>query len=71
MTHEKKKAGSGRGGYFKTLAQNHPEKMREIASKGGKTSQENGTAHLWTAQDGRDANSLRKVRGHRGSRGSS
>jgi len=60
--------GSGRGAYMKWLSVHHPKRMRQIASKGGQTSHGNGTAHEWTAQDGRDANAMRKVRGHRGSR---
>lgn len=28
-----------------------PERRREIASKGGRTSQARGTAHQWTAEE--------------------
>ena len=70
MTCEKRSfgAGSGRGAYMKWLAENNPDRMKEIASQGGQTSHSNGTAHEWTAEDGRAANSLRKVRGFPGSR---
>jgi uncharacterized protein len=33
------------------LAAMSPERRREIASKGGRTSQARGTAHQWTAQE--------------------
>ena len=70
MTREKRSlgAGSGRGAYMKWLAENNPEQMKEIASQGGQKSHANRTAHEWTAEDGRAANSLRKVRGFPGSR---
>jgi general stress protein YciG len=33
------------------LAAMSPERRREIASKGGRTSQARGTAHQWTAEE--------------------
>ena len=33
------------------LAAMSPEKRREIASKGGRTSQSRGTAHQWTPEE--------------------
>jgi uncharacterized protein len=39
-------AGRARG-----LAAMSPERRREIASKGGRTSQARGTAHQWTAEE--------------------
>ena len=33
------------------LAAMSPERRREIASKGGRTSQARGTAHQWTPQE--------------------
>lgn len=41
-----KYAGRARG-----LAAMSPERRREIASKGGRTSQARGTAHQWTAEE--------------------
>ncbi len=40
--------GTGRA---RGLAAMSPEKRREIASKGGRTSQARGTAHQWTPQE--------------------
>ncbi|WP_287268692.1 KGG domain-containing protein [Thermogemmatispora sp.] len=40
------KTGRPRG-----LAALSPERRREIASKGGRTSQLRGTAHQWTAEE--------------------
>lgn len=37
------------------FASMHPDKVREIASKGGKTSQAKGTAHRWTLEEARAA----------------
>lgn len=42
----RKYTGRARG-----LAAMSPERRREIASKGGKTSQARGTAHQWTAEE--------------------
>ncbi len=42
------RTGTGRP---KGLAAMSPERRREIASKGGRTSQANGTAHQWTAEE--------------------
>ncbi len=39
-------AGRARG-----LAAMSPERRREIASKGGQTSQSRGTAHQWTPEE--------------------
>lgn len=33
------------------LAAMSPERRREVASKGGRTSQARGTAHQWTAEE--------------------
>jgi general stress protein YciG len=41
MTDQKQRRG------FASMA---PEKQREIASKGGKTAHEKGTAHEWTSE---------------------
>ena len=70
MAREKRSfgVGSGRGAYMRWLAENNPEQMRKIASLGGQTSHLNGTAHEWTAEDGKAANALRRVRGFPGSR---
>ena len=35
-------------GYFGWLKENNPDALSEICSKGGKTSQANGTANKWT-----------------------
>ncbi len=40
--------GTGRA---RGLAAMSPEKRREIASKGGRTSQARGTAHQWTPEE--------------------
>lgn len=32
-----------------------PEKQREIASKGGKASHQNGNAHEWTSEEAQEA----------------
>ncbi len=32
-----------------------PERRRALGSKGGRTSQERGTAHQWTVEEARDA----------------
>ena len=40
--------GTGR---VRGLAAMSPEKRREIASKGGRTSQARGTAHQWTPEE--------------------
>ena len=40
--------GNGRA---RGLAAMSPEKRREIASKGGRTSQARGTAHQWTPEE--------------------
>ena len=37
------------------LAAMSPERRREIASKGGRTSQARGTAHQWTAEEASEA----------------
>jgi uncharacterized protein len=37
------------------LAAMSPERRREIASKGGRTSQARGTAHQWTPQEASEA----------------
>lgn len=42
----RKYTGRARG-----LAALSPERRREIASKGGRTSQARGTAHQWTAEE--------------------
>jgi general stress protein YciG len=42
----RKYTGRARG-----LAAMSPERRREIASKGGRTSQARGTAHQWTAEE--------------------
>jgi general stress protein YciG len=39
------------GGRPRGLAALSPERRREIASKGGRTSQSRGTAHQWTAEE--------------------
>jgi general stress protein YciG len=38
-------------GKARGLAAMSPEKRREIASKGGRTSQARGTAHQWTPEE--------------------
>ncbi|HEX6552397.1 MAG: KGG domain-containing protein [Ktedonobacteraceae bacterium] len=38
-------------GRARGLAAMSPERRREIASKGGRTSQARGTAHQWTAEE--------------------
>jgi general stress protein YciG len=38
-------------GKARGLATMSPERRREIASKGGRTSQARGTAHQWTAEE--------------------
>ncbi len=38
-------------GRARGLAAMSPEKRREIASKGGRTSQARGTAHQWTPEE--------------------
>lgn len=40
-----------RTGRARGLAAMSPEKRREIASKGGRTSQARGTAHQWTPEE--------------------
>lgn len=40
---------------FATLAKSNPQRMREIASMGGKTSQARGTAHRWTFEEAQEA----------------
>lgn len=37
------------------LAAMSPERRREIASKGGRTSQARGTAHQWTPEEASEA----------------
>jgi len=37
------------------LAAMSPERRREIASKGGRTSQARGTAHKWTPEEASEA----------------
>ena len=37
------------------LAAMSPERRREIASKGGRTSQAHGTAHQWTPEEASEA----------------
>jgi general stress protein YciG len=48
------------------LAAMSPERRREIASKGGRTSQARGTAHQWTAEEasaaGKKGSARRKAR---------
>ncbi|WP_297163057.1 KGG domain-containing protein [Thermogemmatispora sp.] len=41
----------GKTGRPRGLAALSPERRREIASKGGRTSQSRGTAHQWTAEE--------------------
>lgn len=45
--------GKGRG-----FAGMHPDRQREIASKGGKRAHELGVAHTWTSEEARKAGSL-------------
>ena len=48
VTTTSKKGGRG-------FASMDPDKLREIASKGGRTSQGNGTAHHWTSEEAQAA----------------
>jgi len=42
-----------------------PEKQREIASKGGRTAHEKGTAHEWTSAEAREAGRKGGIATHR------
>jgi uncharacterized protein len=48
-----------------------PERLREIASKGGQTSHARGTAHQWTVEEARAAGkkSAKQARQRRGALG--
>ncbi|MEX2052450.1 MAG: KGG domain-containing protein, partial [Candidatus Paceibacterota bacterium] len=49
-----KRGTSGLGTLWKT----DPEKARGIASKGGKTAHQKGTAYEWTVNEAREASQL-------------
>ena len=55
MNGEKKKRG---------FAVMDPEKVKEIASRGGKAAHEQGTAHKWTSEDARVAGRLGGIACH-------
>ena len=40
-------------------------KQREIASKGGRTAHQKGTAHEWTSEEARDAGRRGGIESHR------
>lgn len=40
---------------FATFAKRFPERMKEIASKGGRAAHAKGTAHQWTAEEAQAA----------------
>lgn len=47
------------------FASMHPDKQREIASKGGRAAHEKGTAHEWTPEEARVAGRKGGVVSHR------
>jgi len=51
----REQAGDRSGKKRKGFAAMDPEKVREIASMGGKTAQERGVAHRFTAEEARAA----------------
>ena len=54
MTESTKQTGTSMRG-FATIARTDPERMREIASEGGKQAHIDGTAHQFTSEEAREA----------------
>jgi hypothetical protein len=64
-----KKPGKKKRKQFRGFAAMHPDKQRELASRGGTAVQQKGTGHRWrTADEARDA-SLKRSRSRSRSRG--